>query len=46
MKIIVDNIQTLTSDGTYEFTEMESEEGSVKCYTNPAQLSGIHDLFI
>ena len=42
VKIIVDNIQTLTSDGTYEFTEMESEEGSVKCYTNPAQLSGIH----
>ena len=44
VKIIVDNIQTLTSDGTYEFTEMESEEGSVKCYTNPAQLLGIHDL--
>ena len=44
MKIIVDNIQTLTSDGTYEFTEMESEEGSVKCYTNPAQLSGIHTI--
>ena len=42
VKIIVDNIQTLTSDGTYEFTEMESEEGSVKCYTNPAQLLGIH----
>ena len=42
VKIIVDNIQTLTSDGTYEFTEMESEEGSVKCYTNPAQLLGIY----
>ena len=42
MKLVADKMETLTSAGFYETIEMESNEATVKCYTNPAQLSGMY----
>ena len=41
VKLVADKMETLTSAGFYETIEMESNEATVKCYTNPAQLSGM-----
>ena len=42
VKLVADKMETLTSAGFYETIEMESNEATVKCYTNPAQLSGMY----
>jgi len=42
VKLVADKMETLTSAGFYETIEMESNEATVKCYTNPAQLSGLN----
>ena len=45
MKLVADKMETLTSAGFYETIEMESNEATVKCYTNPAQLSGMYRFY-
>ena len=44
VKLVADEMETLTSAGYYETIEMESNEATVKCYTNPAQLSGMYKI--
>ena len=40
VKLIAPEKEILTSSGTYETTDMESNEGTIKCYTNPLPIDG------
>ena len=40
VKLIAPEKEILTSSGTYATTHMESNEGTIKCYTNPLPIDG------